>query len=152
MLDNKLKQKRPPLYPHKSKASKIGITISKERKMNSLKKNQRLTQNELTRESSPSISPQCSPPLPTRRLHTVATEQENATDNREIQQKEYQLFNRKSYLRNNRKKVDSDLTNKQSPIEQCTDHVQKSKSKSALQYAKYFIKQNSNGPTEPSSR
>jgi len=48
-MDNKTKQKRPPLYPRTSKASKIGISISRERKMNSLKKNQRLTHNELTR-------------------------------------------------------------------------------------------------------
>ena len=51
-----------------------------------------------------------------------------------------------------RKKVDSDLTDRHPLREEDVDTVQKYKSKSALEYAKYFIKQNSNEPTEPNSR
>jgi hypothetical protein len=143
------KRMQPPRCPRSTKASGLPIPRFSPSRLSSYKNYQRLDHQLPTQTSSGEVSPIAQPPLPKPR----GTAPVASTSPRDIQQKEYQQYSRKNYLRRCKAEgqFESDLAGGAPQRNKSSENTSRYKSKSALEYAKYFIKQVSNIPTDPSS-
>lgn len=155
MRKSKSQNRHPSLCPKPQKASTITIDSPTSPRLPIFNKNQRATHLSSASGSTLTIPPATLPPLPTS---PGAAPNSDKKIKEEVRQNEYQQYTRKNYCRKPRvtegnRQVDSQLVNRQTSRRQ-TDSAdsRRCKSKSALNYAKYFIKQVSNIPTEPSSK
>lgn len=156
-MQNNTKAKfcRPPLCPKPEKATTITIPTVVLSPSTHLKKNQRLTHQHNREESiSPMPSDCLQPSGSTSTLNCFQNKQDKAN----VLKTEYQQYARKNYFKikkedSHEPHLDSRMTEKvladRSEREEVSRNV---KSKSAVNYAKYFIRTISNIPTEPSSQ
>ena len=143
------KGKRPPVCPKSPKASTIQLERPLLSQLSRAKKNQRASHPLPPTPNSNNPPPHGQPPFP--RPRPTAPVSSNAYKD-EVRESEYRQYARKTYLRRIRQKGESDLTDKMSGRHLSSDNSSQYKSKSALEYAKYFIKQISNSPTDNSEQ